>query len=172
MLFSLLFAIKLNFMYLHLGIFSFTRSMIIPAQSVLDYRDTTACADMRELRRIRLSSSCGHDELISTHATGGCFWGALRGLYFKTFSPATVLKLFLEHLKMKVLGCFLRSRGIPKLQGTIMVFYTFFPILPFWYLGKCFCQVPIVYTHSSETFNWIDTSGHAGENLDKYLIFT
>lgn len=75
-------------------------------------------------------------------------------LYFKTFSPATVLKLFLEHLKMKLLGRFLMSREFPKLTGKDNGFFTIFsPFSHSDFFGKCFWKEPIGRVYPSETFN-------------------
>lgn len=99
-----------------------------------------------------------------------CPWRLM--LYFKTFSPATVLKLFLEHLKMKLLGRFLMSREFPKLTGKDNGFFTIFsPFSHSDFFRKCFWKEPIGRVYPSETFNWTDTSGYASENLDKHLIF-
>lgn len=122
-----MFAIELKFIDLHLRIFGFTRSITIPGQSVVGYRNTTAPADVHKLRRMTLTSSHGHDESMSTHAWRVLSCPQSLMLYFKTFSPATVLKLLLEHLKMKLLGCFLMSREFPKLAENNNGFFTFFP---------------------------------------------
>lgn len=74
---------------------------------------------------------------MSTHATDEHFQAAPRDLCFKTslcfkrYSPTHVLKLFLEHFEMKLLGYVLMSRAFPKPTPNKDGLLLFLPFLPF-----------------------------------------
>lgn len=137
MIFSLLFAVKLKFMFLHWGMCSFTRRW------VLDYKGNMAHADMYELGRMRLSSCCGHDKLVSTKSRRlaqllclSCSWNTLR---WNFLDVSQCQESFLDW------------------HGTVMDFYTFSPILSLWCFRKCFWKVPIGYIQPPETSRYLWT---------------